>query len=278
MESFLVSVFSFNENYEYKPLNTGKIEFYDDGTFKVKCGEKYDDEVYYGNFKDPSTFLINQVKTNNNEYDIEIFYSKSFSDKKFGIRFDSYSSSAKTKFIEKYYKCKSSIYHKEYYPGGQLKCEGEYDNSLNLYSGKYFEYYESDNDNDDIKVKFIGEVDDNEYDGKGKFFSYDGIITIEANNICNSIPNGTGIIYLNNKKYKTIEFEDFEDLNSKDNNYFKNILKRILKDDDYEKIIEQEKFKSLSTDEKLIFLFNELRTTKKISTSKPNTGLWSFLN
>ena len=30
-------------------------------------------------------------------------------------------------------------------------------------------------DNDDIKVKFIGEVDDNEYDGKGKFFSYDGI-------------------------------------------------------------------------------------------------------
>ena len=275
MESFLVFVFSFNENSEYKPLNSGKIEFHEDGSFKVKCGEKYDNDVYFGNFKDPGTYLINQVKTCNNEYDIEIFYST----KKFGIRFDSYSSSAKTKFIEKYYKCKSSIYHKEYYPGGQLKSEGEYDNSLNLYSGKYFEYYENKYDNNDIKVKFIGEVDDNEYDGKGKFYSYDGIISIEANNICNSIPNGNGIIYLNNKKYKIIDFENFEDLNSKDNNYCNNILKRILKDDDYEKIIEEEKFKSLSSDEKLLYLFNEINYVKKNKINKPiGGGLFSFLS
>ena len=61
MESFLVSVFSFNENSEYKPLNTGKIEFYDDGTFKVKCGEKYDDEVYYGNFKNTYFYLKKNI-------------------------------------------------------------------------------------------------------------------------------------------------------------------------------------------------------------------------
>lgn len=182
--------------------------------------------------------------------DYEMFYDG----KKFGIRFDSRSSASETNFITEFKKCRSKVQAKEYYRSGNIKCEGtKTDTGFN---GMCIEYY----DRNDSPIKYMGEFEDGQYDGQGEFFSEDGNIRLICRNICAGKPTGLGkLIVGKNKLVKQIAMKDFTE-QSTDVKYTNNIYARI--EPKHNEFIELINFESLSTDDKLVYLFKELQKLK----------------
>ena len=112
---------------------------------------------------------------------------------KFGVKFDENSNASFENFQEQIQNKMSMEYGTEYYNSGNLYLSGIYiDDELN---GDGTEFYDTNNS----IVKYEGEFDGGCYDGKGKFFSKDGAISIECNNISRGVPTGycTLTIYRN---------------------------------------------------------------------------------
>ena len=98
------------------------------------------------------------------------------------IIFDKHSSSSANNFKTKLNSLINQKYDIAWYKSGNIKLYGKFTNIT--FIGE--EYY----DTLDNKVKYKGEMEDNNYDGSGTFFSYDGLFSVHFNNICNNKPNG----------------------------------------------------------------------------------------
>jgi len=128
----------------------------------------------------------------------------------FTIVFDSSSSSAYSEFKKTYNEFVNSKYETEYYPSERVMYVGEvlYKKEANdiiterIPNGTGVLYY----DLPDQMIKYVGEFENGMYDGAGIFYTTDGKISIQANNISAGIPTQKAKISINFKtKQETLE-------------------------------------------------------------------------
>jgi len=260
MSNYLVGLYEWNagtENYTHSV--DGILHLSDDGAFNIKedrpgCVTCVRME---GDFSAKDTFVINNVKNINNRYDVEIILNRS----KFGIRFDRSSSAAYVAFMKDYRKIKERTSNAtRYYPSGNIWMCGDVLNGE--FTGHCIEYY----DNTYNSIKYIGDMEEGEYDGSGDFFSECGLIRVCANNICNGVPNGAGKLYVCGKLIQTFKYNDFK-LNTSLTDYCNKVLQHLRTD--HVAIYRDGKFNAVSADEKVNYLFaiiaemsDELEKTK----------------
>lgn len=195
---------------------------------------------------------------------IAIDYEMMYNNQRFGVRFCNRSSASATDFNEKYDKLRSQYRFIERYPSGRIKLEGSKTNKGA--TGICIEYY----DKVMSPIKYVGEFDDGTYDGAGEFFSVDGNIHLICKNICNGVPNGKGFLRIGRDKVRQpIEMKDFKNFKSTSATYTNDIYATI--ESDYSTIMEQVHFESLSLDDKLTHLFNEVQTLKKFMNNNTTT-------
>jgi len=254
MWGYIVEVFEWNDSsMQYALKSDGYLSVYETGKFTISDSNTIT-QLVAGSFKDNSAYVLSNVKTVGSTFDVEIV---THACGKFGIRFDSSSSSSHKDFMKTYEKVKtSSVVITRYNSGsGNIKIEGP--QTDDVYDGMCVEYY----DNSVNSVKYIGEFEDNEYDGSGEFFSECGIIRLVANNICSGEPNGMGKLFIAGKHVENIKFSTIEGLNSRSQSYCENILKAVRSKDHYN-VIERGRFDLMNTNAKLNYLFNELSALK----------------
>ena len=128
-------------------------------------------------------------KANSFCFDYELYYNRG----RFGIRFDKNSSAVEKIFFTEFTNFKKKSNFIEYYPSANRKIEGK--KLGNRYDGFCIEYY----DTIDEQAKYVGEFEGGRYDGKGEFFSEDGLISLTCNNISHGVPNGNGRIVIGNR-------------------------------------------------------------------------------
>jgi hypothetical protein len=126
------------------------------------------------------------------------------------IIFDSSSSSAYTTFKTEFKKLLNSKKETEYYNSGQVKYVGDIltDEDEQKYHGDGTIYYDSYYN----RPQYVGEFEDNMFDGSGKFYNYDNNIMLEANNISSGIPVQKGNIYINFRHHLEVIHVDFDEL------------------------------------------------------------------
>ena len=132
------------------------------------------------------------------------------------IEFDSSSSSAYSTFKESFEKLINSKLETKYYSSGRIKYTGEtleVEDEDSIYDGYGTLYYDTSN----LKKKYSGDFENNEYDGSGIFYHKDSSVVLTANNISDGIPNQKGKLTINisGEEHK-IEFlfsELWEDFN-----------------------------------------------------------------
>lgn len=191
--------------------------------------------------------------------DLVIDYEIKLGQKKFGIRFDSRSNASGDNFFDEYTKIKTRYRSVTFYQSGNVRIEGM--KTENGYTGLCVEYY----DTKSPKVKYIGEFEDGKYDGEGDFFSEDGNIRLSCKNICSGKPNGTGRLVIGrNHETKNITMKDFSDLVPYSDNYTCDIYARI--DPKFQDTLELLNFSALSLDDRVMYLFHEMRKLRAANT------------
>ena len=136
-------------------------------------------------------------------------YSRSL-DYKSDIKFDSSSSSAYSKFKSEFEKLLNSKQETQYYDSGRVKYVGDIQtkDDDSFYQGEGVIYYDSYHS----RPQYIGEFEENVFDGSGKFYNYDNNIILEANNISNGIPVQKGTLHINFKHRQEVIKVDFDEL------------------------------------------------------------------
>lgn len=126
------------------------------------------------------------------------------------IKFDSSSSSAYTAFKTEFEKLLNSKKETEYYNSGRVKYVGDIllDDGQSNYQGAGTIYYDSYYN----RPLYVGEFEDNMFDGSGKFYNYDNNIMLEANNISNGIPVQKGKLHINFRHRQEVIDVDFDEL------------------------------------------------------------------
>lgn len=161
-------------------------------------------------------------------------YSRSIEYKSI-IEFDSNSSSAYTDFKSQFQNLINTEHQTIYYDSGRIKYIGDVKNEddKNLINGEGIFYHDTFFN----KPKYIGEFEDNNFDGSGKFFNIDNNISLIANNISNGIPVQTGKLIVDFRNRKEIINVDFDDLWLKLNIKNKNEKRAIVKLPDFVNMI-----------------------------------------
>ena len=195
---------------------------------------------------------------------ISIDYEMTYKNQRMGVCFCNRSSASATDFNEKYDKLISQYRFIERYPSGRVKLEGSKTNKGA--TGICIEYY----DEKMSPIKYVGEFEEGRYDGAGEFFSVDGNIHLICKNICNGVPNGKGFLRIGRDKVRQpVEMNDFKDLKSVSSTYTNDIYAII--EPNYSLIMEQIHFESLSLDDKLLYLFDEVQSLKKYMNNNATT-------
>lgn len=265
MNKFIVDLYKFNKTngiYEEDGhalvyLFENDIDNEDAGTIRVVKDKTI---VVDANLKEHNVCISNKSKSLLNTIEYEIIVDTN----KFGISFDSRSTSASDLFFEKFSKIKKEILISSVYPSGRIQIEGHQLDGL--FNGLCVEYY--DISTSLSKYKYIGEFENNYYDGSGTFYSSCGNIEIIANNICNDKPNGKGLLIVNNfgKIDKTeLDFNDLKlkNLDATSDNYCLNVSKLFYDPDVLNDITDYSIFSRLSITDKVDYLFKELQKMKK---------------
>lgn len=259
--SYIVDLlrWSFDDD-KYHKTDDAILKLYDNGRMTLEINDIYYLDV---NIIDQNIYIISRHKhhmaymsDNLLSIDCEIYYNGSNDEQKFALRFDSASSSSEQHFYDQFTKLKNKTQFVEYYQSGNKRIEGtKIDKG---YCGLCIEYY----DNSDSSIKYIGEFENNLYDGGGDFFSEDGIIRLTCNNICNNVPNGTGMLIIgHNKIHKIINMNNFDMLDPKDDDYINNICRSALASSvdvpNYDIFMETIRFECMDTNNKMLYLFYE---------------------
>ena len=248
MNRYLVGLYGWDADTDkYTRVYDGELRLFDNGSYTITGQTGANKEtVFYGDFSKKDTFVINSIKNINNKYDVEI----NADGRKFGVRFDRSSSAAYGAFMKEYHKIKECHCNtSRYYNGGNIWMHGDILN--NEFTGHCVEYY----DNVCNSVKYVGEMEDGDYDGSGEFFSECGLIRVCANNICNGVPNGTGKLYVCDKLLQTFKYNDLPKLDTSSVTYCNDVLQHIRKID-HIAIYRDGKFKSLSAEGQISYLFS----------------------
>lgn len=243
-----------------------------DGAFELTSDEKTNGKVYVkANINKDEMHIISReshkiasmynISQNSDTcdknvitFDYEIRVGGSIG-KMFGIRFDPRSSASENNFYTEFSKIKSKYQSVDYYPSGNIRLEGM--KTSKGFTGTCIEYFDSKIP----RIKYLGEFEDDIYDGEGEFFSQDCNIRLLCKNICAGKPNGIGRLVIGrNHDRRDINMKDFSHLQSKSNDYTKRIYADI--EPDYEEILELMNFSSLSLEERTMFLFREFRKIK----------------
>jgi len=250
ISKYIVSIFTYNGDSTYTQFGDGLLKI--EGSKLELSYEKEKEEIKLieESIKGNSIYILSNVKTKSNTYDFEIVINNI----RFGIRFDSSSSESKNNFVKEFEKQKSSSIKQSMYPSGNLHIEGvQCDGN---FGENCIEYYDSP-----VRIiKYVGDFEDCEYDGSGTFYSQNGLFRLVIPNICSNRPNGLVTLYIANEKNKEINWDDNKELSELDitsDTFIEEVLK-IISIDSYKNIVEKAKFRTLSLDEKLDYLYDNM--------------------
>lgn len=102
--------------------------------------------------------------------------------------------------------------------------------------------------------KYIGECENGKYDGAGIFYSYDGKLSVSANNISNGIPTQKGKLSVNFTKFSEVFEVDFSHVFEKwCLKYSKEQKQEFVRSDNFVKIITQTYWNNDEPIERTIF-------------------------
>ena len=162
-----------------------------------------------------------EVSFNDKSHECILSYKEGFTrsvDVKSTILFDKSSSSAYSTFQTNLNAMVNSRLESEYYSNGRLLYTGEvlYKDSDNgtkarVPNGEGTLYY----NNLSQSVKYSGEFEDGKFDGAGTFYSKDGHIKIQANNISNGIPTQRGKLLISYKNANDVIDLNFREVMEK---------------------------------------------------------------
>jgi len=173
------------------------------------------------------------------------------------IIFDDSSMSAYSDFKKTFTEYLNSKYETEYYPSGREWYVGEvlYKKGVDevvverVPHGTGTFYY----DLPSHKIKYNGDFENGMYDGSGTFYSMDGKMSIQCNNISNGIPTQKGKLHINfNNKKETHELQ-FNDIWEKFSLATKEERKEYVNSCDFVLFIAKLYWKDDTTMEELIF-------------------------
>jgi hypothetical protein len=270
MSSYIIELFKWNSDEgKYQKKDDSLLYLDEDGLLLITNEDKTK-EYLRVNIRDNYIVILSRKKTKHaslHNTNFTIDYEMFFEGYKFGFRFDARSTSSEKNFFDLFTKVKDKREDTEYYESGNKRIEGM--KTDNGYNGVCVEYY----DEKESRIKYVGEFEDNDYDGEGEFFSKCGNLRLVCKNICSNRPNGKGkLIIGKNKEVRVLNMKDYYSYNSKSDNYVNNLYKEL--EPEYEKIMTFIKFDSMNINEKLYYLFDELQKIKADKTIKKE----SFFN
>lgn len=192
------------------------------------------------------------------------------------IIFDSASASAFNEFNEIVSNALKTLYDKETYPSGNVRCVGnmlliDQETKSKVLNGNGTIFY----DNPHQQILYNGEFENNYMDGCGTFYSKDGCIKLVANNISKNIPKFVGELQFNYADYKISYIVDFDDTwikllpDASDDN----IRKLVISEQFIDKIakiyvdpfiLDKYKYKQMTTNDKLNLLYDKIQSIDKV--------------
>ena len=265
--------------YQYKQSENDlsfKWEKLEDGyayIIEEKYGKNLKISIYEEEKNYNKEYLMNDFITNNMRFDFKNLENpKRFNvfietpTNKIGLQFDNNSSSAFNSFKDELEKGKSMKKLVKYYESGNIKYIGSgVDDKM---EGEGIEFY----DDKEKKYKYIGEFENNKYDGSGKFYSYNQNIELNINNISRNKPNGTCNLVLKSLEGVEIETKVFniskiKNINLNDETLCEdiaNILIPNLKDIIFNKMTIEDKLLEIHNNVNEIYdMINELLNKKE---------------
>jgi len=183
------------------------------------------------------------------EYKVKIGFSKD--DYRYGIKFDSKSSSAFNHF-KKNIEDKTAMHtDAKYYSSGNLWMTGTFLN--NRCEGNGVEFYDDVNTN----IKYRGEFEKGVYDGAGTFYSKNELIEISINNISKGVPNGICRItvhrHIGKPLKRTFKYEDVKlTIETRDENFCTKLAYHLIPN------LDNILFNSTTVDEKVNIVNNKI--------------------
>jgi hypothetical protein len=186
-------------------------------------------------------------------------------DKIYGLEFDKNSFASFNEFKTNINKLIKSKIKYNYYPSGNLKTNGPaLNDKLNGYGMEFYDCSEN-------KFKYIGEFEDDVYDGEGTFTSKDGLISVHINNISEGVPIDYGLLTVKGLGEYDINFENHKEFTLSDNNFCYKLAEKLIPN--LKEII----FNSLELDDKINLLWTKLnKLTVKLDNMDKKPSLFSF--
>ncbi len=282
--TYIIALFTRNPStnqYEKKDDCTMSFNI-NSGDLKIVSADDNNDKnpkIYlFCNVINENIMILSRERNNissmyNAQVDLTIDYEMYYDNKKFGIRFDSRSSSADKNFFNEFNKIREKVKTVVRYPSQNIKMEGM--KTKDGFTGYCIEYY----DVAESTIKYMGEFEDNKYDGEGEFFSQDGNIRLLCKNICNGKPNGIGkLIIGRNRVVKNIEMKNYSDLDTQNPKYTNMIYAKI--EPKYDELMELFNFEAMTTEDRTMYLMREIQKlrTKNNDAGASLTKGKSFLN
>jgi hypothetical protein len=249
-----INLFNWDKNAnKYYSNGEATLILNNDGFFKII---KFFDKsiIVSDNFNNKHNILLHGIKYVNNLFDYELLTE----DNKFAFKI--ISGSTNESLYTEYFKIKQYISDISFYSSNKIHIDGYLvdDN----YSGKCIEYY----DNNLNTIKYIGEFYNGEYHGKGTFYSENGLIKIQFDNLVNGVLKGIGKIFILNqlhKEFNVIDIVNADALDIYNNRFCEKILKELNPTNCVD-IIEMAEFRTMDIQTKTEYLLSELQMMRKI--------------
>jgi antitoxin component YwqK of YwqJK toxin-antitoxin module len=264
--SYLAKVYNYDHMMgTHSEIEDCKIILSDDGEITI-MGSNSNKVYLQGDVNVNNVYGTSRKNYNSFKFDLEMF----FDGKQFLLQFDASSASAKTNFVEKINKISKMKYATLYYKSGNIKLEG-----LQV-DGKFTESCIQYYDRSDAPIQYMGLYEDGVKDGPGEFFSKNGELCLQCNNICNNVPNGKAkLIVGRNKQVETLEMKEYKEFDSCADNYTDQIYSKI--NPEYETMMELVRFERMDTNQKIMYLFTELQKLKVIDNKPVRKSIFNLL-
>lgn len=208
------------------------------------------------------------------EYKDHYKYSVVSSITKSVIRFDKSSASAYSDFKKNFSEMTNTKIETVHYASGRIwyigevlhikKCEKLVDRVAHGHGTFYYDGAKS-------QPKYVGEFENGKYDGAGIFYSYDGKLSVSANNISNGIPTQRGKLSVNFNKRSEIFEVDFSHVFEKwCSEYSKERKQDFVRSDNFVKIVTQTYWNNDEPIERTIF--------REQSVEDKQVEIWNKIN